>query len=189
MRQRSPRWRIFDRFSENLYLLCHHDNGSVRYAPLYIHVFRLIAPRKLLEAQLFNQQYHSYEEIENVQDRLRWCRHHMGLMQKEVAALVGITRGNYIDLETAAVDHYPKEVVDRLAKVFEVPPEDLLDEYNRFLYDGQGKGIREHRLQRALTQTGLAKELGIDPSNIQVWEAEKKRISKASWEKYFKKGV
>ena len=28
---------------------------------MYIHSFRLIAPRKLLEAQLFNQQYQNYE--------------------------------------------------------------------------------------------------------------------------------
>ena len=66
---------------------------------MYIHSFRLIAPRKLLEAQLFNQQYQNYEDIPNVQDRLRWCRHHMGLMQKEVAELIGITRGHYIDFE------------------------------------------------------------------------------------------
>lgn len=158
----------------------------MRYAPLYIHVFRLIAPRKLLEAQTFNLQYHSYDEIPNVPDRLRWCRHHLGLMQKEVADLVGITRANYIDLETAAVDHYPREVVDRLAELFDVPSEDLLDDYNRFLYQGQGRGIREYRLNMGLTQSGLARELGIDPSSIQVWEAEKKRVSKASWEKYFK---
>ena len=52
---------------------------------MYILSFRLIAPRKLLEAQLFNQQYQHYEDITNVSDRLRWCRYHMGLMQKEVA--------------------------------------------------------------------------------------------------------
>ena len=161
----------------------------MRYAPLYIHTFRLVAPRKLLEAQTFNRQYHSYDEIPNVPDRLRWCRHHLGLMQKEVADLVGITRANYIDLETAAVDYYPKEAVDKLAELFEVPPEDLLDDYNRFLYDGQGRGIGEYRLRMGLSQTGLAQELGIDPSSIQVWEAEKKRVSKASWEKYFKKRI
>ena len=55
---------------------------------MYIHSFRLIAPRRLLEAQLFNQQYQNYEDIPNVPDRLRWCRHHMGLMQKEVADLI-----------------------------------------------------------------------------------------------------
>ena len=66
---------------------------------MYIHSFRLIAPRKLLKAQLFNRQYQHYEDIHNVQDRLRWCRHNMGLMQKVVAELIGHTRGTYKDLE------------------------------------------------------------------------------------------
>ena len=84
---------------------------------MYIHSFRLIVSRKLLEAQLFNQQYQNYEDIPNVQDRLRWCRHHMGLMQKEVADLIGISRGHYIDFEVGYVDYYPKEIVDKLANV------------------------------------------------------------------------
>ena len=67
---------------------------------MYIHSFRLIAPRRLLEAQLFNQHYQNYEDIPNVPDRLRWYRHHMGLMQKEVAELIGISRGHYIDMLT-----------------------------------------------------------------------------------------
>ena len=74
-----------------------------------------------MEAQLFNQKYHSYEEIDNVPDRLRWCRHQMGLMQKEVADLLGITRGHYINFEMGYVDYYPKEIVDKLAEVFGVP--------------------------------------------------------------------
>lgn len=77
---------------------------------MYIHSFRPIAPRKILEAQLFNQQYQNYEDIPNVPDRLRWCRHHMGLMQKEVAELIGISRGHYIDFEVGYVDYYPKEL-------------------------------------------------------------------------------
>lgn len=83
--------------------MCRTEDGIVQYAPLCIHTFRLIAPRKLLEAQQFNQQYHSYEEIQNVPDRLRWCRHHMGLMQKEVAEQIGISRGHYIDYEVGYV--------------------------------------------------------------------------------------
>ncbi len=98
-------WRVFSQFSENLFLMSKIEDGIMRYAPLYIHTFRLIAPRKLLEAELFNQQYNHYEEIDNVPDRLRWCRHHMGLMQKEVAEQIGITRGHYIDFETGYVDY------------------------------------------------------------------------------------
>ena len=93
--------------------MCRTEDSIVRYAPLCIHTFQLIAPRKLLEAQLFNQQYHSYEEIKNVPDRLRWCRHHMGLMQKEVAERIGVSREHYIDFEMGNVDYYPKEIVDR----------------------------------------------------------------------------
>ena len=133
--------------------MCRNEDGVIRYAPLCIHTFLFIAPRKWLEAQLFNQQYHSYEEIDNVPDRLRWCRHQMGLMQKEVADLLDITRGHYIDFEMGYVDYYPKEIADKLAELFGVPVWDLLDDYNRFLYKGQGR---------------------------------KKRISKNSWEKYFK---
>ena len=79
---------------------------------MYIHSFRLIAPRKLLEAQLINQQYQNYEDLPTVQDRLRWCRHHKGLMQKEVAELTGISRSEYSDMENGAVDYYPKEIAE-----------------------------------------------------------------------------
>ena len=117
-----------------MYILCSALDGCVRYAPMYIHSFRPIAPRKILEAQLFNQQYQNYEDIPNVPDRLRWCRHHMGLMQKKVAELIGISRGHYIDFEVGYVDYYPKEIVDKLAELYGVPVDDLLDDYNRFLY-------------------------------------------------------
>ena len=121
--RKAPKWRILAQVSENVYILCSTSEGYVRYAPMYIHSFRLIAPRRLLEAQLFNQQYQNYEDIPNVPDRLRWCRHHMGLMQKEVADLIGITRGHYIDFEVGYVDHYPKtiegqrELAERVAGV------------------------------------------------------------------------
>ena len=48
-----------------MYILCSALDGCVRYAPMYIHSFRPIAPRKILEAQLFNQQYQNYEDIPN----------------------------------------------------------------------------------------------------------------------------
>ena len=75
----------------------------MRYAPLYVHRFRLITPRRLRDAQQFQLQYHSYGELSTVQDRLCWCRHHMGLMQKEVADRIGISRCQYMDLATVAV--------------------------------------------------------------------------------------
>lgn len=166
--------------------MCYNVDGIVRYAPLCILSFRLIAPRKLLETQLFNQQYHSYEEIENIPDRLRWCRHHMGLMQKEVAERVGISRARYIDMETGAVDYYPKEIVDRLAELFGVLATDFLDEYNLFLYQGQGKMIRKYRESLGLHKKPFAKLIGVAPHLLRIWEADQKRMNINSWEKYFK---
>lgn len=46
-------------------------------------------PRKLLNAQMFNRQYHSYTDIDNVPDRLRWCRRRLRLMQAEAACQIG----------------------------------------------------------------------------------------------------
>ena len=63
--RKEPRWRILAQVSENMYILCSALDGCVRYAPMYIHSFRPIAPRKILEAQLFNQQYQNYEDIPN----------------------------------------------------------------------------------------------------------------------------
>ena len=169
-----------------MYILCSALDGCVRYAPMYIHSFRPIAPRKILEAQLFNQQYQNYEDIPNVPDRLRWCRHHLGLMQKEVAELIGISRGHYIDFEVGYVDYYPKEIVDKLAELYGVPVDDLLDDYNRFLYKGQGKMIREYRESLGLKKKPFARLMGISPNLLRAWEDHQKRMNINSWNKYFK---
>ena len=184
--RKEPKWRILTQVSENMYILCSTLDGYVRYAPMYIHSFRLIASRKLLEAQLFNQQYQNYEDIPNVQDRLRWCRHHMGLMQKEVADLIGISRGHYIDFEVGYVDYYPKEIVDKLAALYKIPVDDLLDDYNRFLYKGQGKMMREYRESLGLQKKPFARLIGVDPNLLRAWEADQKRMNINFWEKYFK---
>ena len=184
--RKEPKWRILTQVSENMYILCSTLDGCVRYAPMYIHSFRLIAPHRLLEAQLFNQHYQNYEDIPNVPDRLRWCRHHMGLMQKEVAELIGISRGHYIDFEVGYVDYYPKEIVDKLAELYGVPVDDLLDDYNRFLYKGQGKMIREYRESLGLKKKPFARLMGISPNLLRAWEDHQKRMNINSWNKYFK---
>ena len=166
--------------------MCCTADGIVRYAPLCIHSFQLVAPRKLLEAQLFNQQYHSYEEIICVQDRLRWCRHHMGLMQKEVAELIGITRTQYIEYEVGSVNYFPKEIVDKLAELYQVPVCDLLDEYNRFMYQGQGCLLMKYRESLGMKKKPFARMLGVEPNLYRAWEADQKRMTVRSWDKHFK---
>jgi DNA-binding XRE family transcriptional regulator len=110
----------------------------------------------------------------------------MGLMQEEAAQRVGISRRQYFDLETGAVEHYEKEMVDKLAALFGVPPTDFLDEYNLFLYKGQGEQVREYRVRCGLEQGPMARALHVDVRMLQAWETEQKQMTRASWEKYFK---
>lgn len=181
-----PKWHVLEQVSRQLYLLCLTWGGHVRYAPLYIHRFRLISPRKLLEAQQLHQQYRRYEEIRTVPERLRWCRHHLGLIQKEVAERIGISRNSYLAYEMGEADYYPREIVDKLAALYGVPADDLLDDFSRFLYHGQGQTIRKHRESLGLERKPYARLMHIGPNSLRAWETEKKQISRNSWEKYFK---
>lgn len=169
--------------------MSHTENGETKYSPLFVLSFRLMAPRKLLEAQLFNKQYHSYEDIDNIPDRLRFCRHKLDLMQKEVAQIVGISRSTYINLETDNYNRFDKTTADKLSKLYNIPVDDLLDDYNRFIAVGQGKLIREYRESLNLGKRPFARALGVDANMIRLWESERKQISLKSWEKYFKNRI
>ena len=183
---KGPFWRILDRLSDDLYVLSQTQNSHVRYAPLYIHSFVLCTPRKILEATQFNQRYHRYEEIDNVPDRLRWCRHNRALLQKDVAGMVGINRNTYMNMESGATKQVPVEVTQKLADFYDVPMTDFLDGYNRFLYDGQVERIRKYRESTGLGRKPFAREKGIPIRSFLEWESGRKVVSQNSWEKYFK---
>lgn len=158
----------------------------MRYAPLYIHSFPLCAPRKLLEAQQFNRRYHKYEDIDNVPDRLRWCRHSRALLQADVARIAGVTRAVYIDIECGVTQHIPTGMLERLAGFYGVPITDFMDEFSQFLYDGQANRIRAYRKKLGLGKKPFARATGIPIRSLQGWESGKKVISRKCWEQYFK---
>ena len=181
-----PSWRILDRLSADLYVLSQSQKSHVRYALLFVHSFVLCAPRKILEATQFNQRYRCYEEIESVQDRLRWCRHSKGLMQVEVADKVGMTHSVYKAIEEGFTQHIQPELAERLAQLYNVPTKDFMDEFNRFLYEGQATRIRAYRESFGMSKKQFAREMGIPIRCLQEWESDKRVISMKSWEQYFK---
>lgn len=65
--------------------------------------------------------------ITEIADKLRWYRYQKGLRQRDAADYAGIDRSTYIHYEEAGRDYYPKEHMERLAELFEVPLETLLD--------------------------------------------------------------
>ena len=128
----------------------------MRYAPLYITSFPLNAPRKQLEAQQFQNQWGSYEAINNVPDRLRWLRHSHGLRQIDAAKIAGVSRGVYIELETGEAKQMPAQAADRLAQFYGVPMTDLLDAYSHFLQSDPATQLLKHRTEAGLTRETLA---------------------------------
>lgn len=89
-------------------------------------------------------------------------------------------------MENGAVDYYTKEIADKLAAFYEIPVYDLLDDYNLFLYTGQGKLIREYRESLGMKIKPFAQLIGIDRNLLRAWEADQKRMSLNSWNKFFK---
>ena len=169
-----------------MYILCRTQNSHVRYVPLYILSFPLCAPRRILDAQVFQRKYRRYEEIQNIPDRLRWLRHSKGLMQAEAAAVAGVSRNVYINLETGVTQRLPMELAQKLSAYYKVPLTDLIDEFNRFCLDGQAKRITEYRKRLGLGKRPFCRLTGIPLSSLREWESGRKAISYQCWELYFK---
>lgn len=159
------------------------------FAPLYILSFRVTTTKKISEAFSLHERYRGYEDIDSIPDRLCWRRHELGLLQKEVAAKIGIPRYVYSSLEVDEMDSYDPVVMDKLASLYHIPIDDLLNDYTRFLQAGQGQVIQALRQSLKMTRSQFAQYLHTDVDNITVWETEKKRISREMWEKHFKRFV
>ena len=66
-----------------------------------------------------------------------------------------------------------------------MPASDFPDDFNRFLYYGQGRVIREYRESLGLQRREYAVHTGIEPGSLRAWESGQKRMAKKSWERYF----
>ena len=122
-------------------------------------------------------------------NKRRWYRYQKGLRQRDVADYAGIDRSTYIHYEEAGRDFYPKEHMEKLAELFEVPLEDLLDDYNLFLLRGQGAQIKAIRQRLGLTQKAYAAQLGVPLQKFKRWEQGNVQIFKSTWERYFKQSL
>ena len=157
----------------------------MRFAFIYIHNFNLGHLRSCGAHPDSPDHCSSYEEIQNIPDRLRWCRHGKGMTQREVAEQIGMSLNGYKAMEEGYVRCVPKELARRLAGLYNVSAADFADEYNRFLLDGQACRIKTCRQVLCMGQKAFARHMGIPLSSLREWEKERKVISRKSWEKYF----
>ena len=117
----------------------------------------MAGPRTTVEAQAFYRMYHSYADILNPWDRMRWCRYSLGLLQKDVAAMVGMEEWLYRDLESGTFHRsFTPELADKLAALYGIPVEDILDDYTLFLRRGGGDFLRRYRESKGWNRQQLA---------------------------------
>ena len=138
----------------------------------------MAGPRTTVEAQAFYRMYHSYAGIPDPWDRLRWCRYGLDLLQKEVAAMVGMEEWLYQDLESGAFHRsFTPELADKLAALYGIPVEDILDDYTLFLHRGGGAFLRRYREAKGWSRQQLADHAKVSRTSIRCWESGQKTIS------------
>lgn len=162
------------------------DSTNVRYAPLYICSIKLATAKTFNDTEFANFGAENADEIDNISDKLKFLRLNLGLKQSEVANRLGVSRYVYGQIEQGHTQFIPKPLLCKIAKLYKIKPSEISDEYNQFIYSGQGKAIRKLRKSEHLEINAFAEKHCIRPHLLKAWEDEKKQVSKSSWEKYFK---
>ena len=183
------KWSMFCRLKVRSYVLAANVAGTLKVAPLQILKFPVVLPHKFLDAEKFNLRFSDASEITEIADKLRRLRYQKGLRQRDIADYAGIYRSTYIHYEEYGKDFYSPKHMEKIAQLFEVPVETLLDDYNLFLRKGQGEQIKTIRMKLGLTQREYADKLGVSLGSLKQWEQNRKQIFKSTWEKYFKQSL
>ena len=160
-------------------------SGNIQFAPLLILHFSLLMPRKMLDAQKFYLRFENPVQMTEIADKLRWYRYRKALLQKDVADYIGIDPKTYSKYEEYGRDQYPISSMSRLAELYEIPLEELLDDYHLFLLRGQAEQLKTLRESKKLTQKEFAELIGISLGKYKHWEKGKVQISRSNWKKYF----
>lgn len=178
---------MFCRTGKNLYIMARDSEEGTQYRSMFLLSFPLLAPHHLVEAEKFNIRFPNPSEITETADKLRWYRYRKALLQREVAEYAGIDRSTYIHYEEYGRDYNPLDKMEKIAEVLGVPVTELLDEYNLFLYNNQGRQIREMRRALGMTGSEYAARLGVPLGTLKNWERKRVRILKSTWGKLFRK--
>ena len=173
----TSKWIFWSRESGSFFLLQRVSCEGCGLTPLYILQVSLAGPRTTVEAQAFYRMYRSYADIPNPWDRLRWCRYGLDLLQKEVAAMVGMEEWLYQDLESGTFHRsFTPELADKLAALYGIPVEDILDDYTLFLHRGGGDFLRRYREAKGWSRQQLADHAKVSRTSIRCWETGQKTI-------------
>lgn len=182
------KWHIWDKISDKLFILTRFNGKFYEYAPLVIYPIHLTFHEKVTEVQKFFLKHPNPSAISAIGDKLRFYRYQKGLLQKDIAASIGVDKETYMNYETGTRENYSLDKLQQIAALLEIDITCLLDDYHKFLYDGQGEQIKKLRKRRKLTQGKFAEETGVCKTTIKDWEHNKARISKETYKFLFPSG-
>ncbi len=86
-------------------------------------------------------------------------------------------------------EHYPIDVLKKIAAFCEVNVIEIMDEYHLFLYRGQGLQLKNLISDSKLTQKAVAKKLNVHAKSVAAWLSEKVRMSKSMYIKIFEDNI
>ena len=179
-------WHPISVLGGGIVMMTCSQGENVCLAPLFIHKCPLITSLRQKNDRQFMGKNREYQQLTTIQDKLRWLRCSKGLLQREVAEKIGVTRAIYSDIESGITQHIPVDAAEKLAQLYGVCVTELMDAYNLFLYNGQAARIQAYRESLGLKRKPFARATGIPIRSLQEWESGKKVISRKSWERYFK---
>lgn len=143
----------------------------------------MIGNRHLTKVQQYLYDHPDPERLTTISDKLKWYRIQRGYLQHDVAKTMGVNRTTYSHYEENELDAYPLDKLSKAADLFGIPVTALLDDFNLFLYNGQGKQIKGLRKSMRLTQSQFAEYLGISLGTLKNWEQDRVCIQKTTFEK------
>lgn len=179
-------WKVYSKLNDNFYVMYQNKNGKVRYATLYIHSLSFINNHHLTKSQVFLHDNPDPQKLDTVSDKLKWYRINSGLLQRDVAKVMEVDRTTYSRYEDNVLDAYPLDKLSKAAELFGIDITSLLDDFNLFLYNGQGKQIKELRKSMKLTQSQFAKYIKTPLGTLKKWEQNKVSIQKKTFKKLSK---
>ena len=170
-------WRLALKISDQIYIYTKTVKGDSVYAPMFI--------QTLMLGKIKTQLLPLPDHCSSMATKLYYYRASSYLRQIDVAAAVGVDVSTYMRYEKDA-EVIPLDKLSVMAELFGVPVTELLDDYHRFLYDGQAKQVLALRKNAKLSRPAFAALLGVHFGTVKRWEAGKARMSHKMWKEIVK---